>query len=241
VAGSLPEVGRLHLRGLEGQAQSKLKLAHSIRRTWGGVRFNIRDLAVAGAIDTCTTATLVLVEAEDGVVEYVIGVHTELELYPLRECEVFGNGCIGTEESRPTETVVAVVPDIIESRVRKSVAAWQTSDPAADRVRDWVKESYRVRSTVETARSKVERPRALIRPAHPGVLLQITNRARQAGRPGQATRPSYSPANLPATDNLIHTAANTTSERLTFAEGQLVNQIRNPLVIPQVVVRPVSD
>ena len=69
MAGSLRKAGRLHLRELEGQAQSKLKLAHSIGRPWGGVRFNIRDLAVASAIDTGTTAALVLVEAEDGVVE----------------------------------------------------------------------------------------------------------------------------------------------------------------------------
>src|SRR5580658_4647363 len=110
VEGSLRDA-RPHLGGLEGQAQPELKLAHSVGRTRGSVGFNILDQSVASAIDTQATAALVIVEAEDGVVEYVIGVHPELELYSLREREVLGNGSISPEKSRATETVIAAVPD----------------------------------------------------------------------------------------------------------------------------------
>lgn len=157
MAGSLPEVVRLHLRGLESQAQSKLKLAHAIGRTWGGVRFNIGDLAVAGAIDTRTAAALVLVEAENGVVEYVIGVHTELELDLLIDREVFGQSCISAEETGPTKTVIAAVPDMIESGVGKSVQCPPIcQERIAICINQWGEESYLVGRAVETAGSNVE-------------------------------------------------------------------------------------
>ena len=77
---------RATLDRLERQSQTELDLTHRAST------FDIGDFSiVATAIDTLSTATFVLAEGVDGMVEDVESIHSELRFHTFCHFEVLGN------------------------------------------------------------------------------------------------------------------------------------------------------
>jgi len=101
---------------LEGELQCELELAHASGRTWRGVSFDVGDVTVAGAVDTCSRTGLVRIEAVDRMIEQVERIHAELRLHALGDGEVLHDRSVTPEPSRTSEGVKADVAELPAAR-----------------------------------------------------------------------------------------------------------------------------
>jgi hypothetical protein len=72
---------------------------------------NICDVTVPRAVDTLTTAALVIVEAQNRVIEHVESIHAELDRHPFCNSEILQERRIGVEDTR---SAVAENPDVTQ-------------------------------------------------------------------------------------------------------------------------------
>ena len=109
---------------LENDAHAKQQLAHAVGRPGRSIRLNVGDLAGAAAAVEAGVA-LVRVEAQDRVVEEIVGVKPELRLYAFLNRKTLREGEVIREAAGPGEGIEAGVAKRAASRKSE----WSRSRP----------------------------------------------------------------------------------------------------------------
>jgi hypothetical protein len=126
---------------------------------------NVGDVSVARAVDTLTAAALIVIEAENGMVEHVESIHAELDRHPFRSPEVLQERCVGIEDSRSAIAEDADVAEIAKSWVGERTP--NASDDIGYRGKERHDVSYRIKGT----RPGVEESSSLIGTTESYILL----------------------------------------------------------------------
>ena len=102
---------------LEKESQAELQLSHAVWCIRRGVSFDRTDYAASAAVDA--GIALRGTEAQNGMVEHVVGIKAELRSIFLRNVEVLRHRHVGEERVRPAQPIPSRIADTTAGRQAK--------------------------------------------------------------------------------------------------------------------------